>query len=218
MPKTQKPKELNGRKGKLTNRQRAFVAEYLSDMNATRAAVAAGYSPKSAASMACQLLDEDLFPRVVDAVKMALAEKELRAERKADDILRYIHTAMYFEPLRFFEPGDSGGWLIDQEGWDHLPARIGCLIEEVERRVVKTGEGEETREETKFWVKLVSKTAAMTLAAKHQLGEKITTTSVNFDWNELMRALANPPEDVLQRKIAELDSQLNQDRIELPPA
>jgi len=175
------PNELHGRKGKLTDKQRAFVAEYVTDMNATRAAIAAGYSAKSAASAACQLLDATRFPLVARAVKAALAEKELRAERKADDILRYIHVAMYCEPLRFFEPGDNGGWLIDEDKLDQLPSHIGCLIEEVERRSIKIGEGENAHESTKLWVKLVSKTSAMTLAPKHQLGERAVTTNLNWD-------------------------------------
>lgn len=40
----------------LTDKQRAFVLEYLKDKNATRAAIAAGYSAKSAYSIGSELL------------------------------------------------------------------------------------------------------------------------------------------------------------------
>jgi Terminase small subunit len=180
---TKKARFSPGRDHKLTDKQRVFVAEYVIDMNATRAAVAAGYSPKTAASMGCQLLDHKAYPLVAVAVKKALADKELRAEKKADDVLRYIHTAMWYQPLMFFLPGDDGGWLIDEDKVATLPPCIGCLIEEVERRTVVIGEGANRKEVTKFWVRLVSKTAAMTLAAKHQLGEKAPApVPVGLDW------------------------------------
>jgi phage terminase small subunit len=40
----------------LTRRQELFVAEYLRDLNATRAAIAAGYGEKGAAVQGSQLL------------------------------------------------------------------------------------------------------------------------------------------------------------------
>ena len=182
---TKKPRFSPGRNHKLTDKQRVFVAEYVIDLNATRAAVAAGYSPKTAASMGCQLLDHKAYPLVAVEVRKALADKELRAEKKANDVLRYIHTAMFYQPLMFFLPGDDGGWLIDEDKVATLPPCIGCLIEEVERRTVMRGDGENRQVATMFWVRLVSKTAAMTLAAKHQLGEKAPATApapVGLDW------------------------------------
>lgn len=41
---------------KITTKQQVFVAEYLIDLNATRAAIAAGYSEKTAAEQASRLL------------------------------------------------------------------------------------------------------------------------------------------------------------------
>jgi phage terminase small subunit len=171
-PKVRKLRFSPGRAHKLTDRQRAFVAEYVVDMNATRAAVAAGYSPKTAASLGCQLLDDKVYPLVAVEVRRALARKELVAERKADDVLRYIHCVMWFQPLQFFLPGDDGGWLLDEDKLATLPPAIGCLIEEVEVRRFVVGTGADRQEVTRYWVRLVSKTAAMALAAKHQLGDK----------------------------------------------
>ena len=44
---------------KLTARQERFVAEYLIDLNATQAAIRAGYSQKRASEMAYQLLGQE---------------------------------------------------------------------------------------------------------------------------------------------------------------
>ena len=43
---------------KLTEKQKRFVAEYLVDLNATAAAKRAGYSEKSASSIAIELLNK----------------------------------------------------------------------------------------------------------------------------------------------------------------
>jgi phage terminase small subunit len=74
---------------KLTAKQRRFVAEYLLDGNATQAAVRAGYSPRSAHSIANELLEK---PEVRAAVDAAEARRLERLDLKADDILRELLT------------------------------------------------------------------------------------------------------------------------------
>jgi hypothetical protein len=116
-----------------------------------------------------KLLNSNKHPHVVVEVRKAMAWKELAAERKADDVLRYIHTAMWFCPGDRFDPGGKGGWLISQDAYRELPPEIKRLIEEVELRTVETGSGTTH----KLWVRFLSKTAMSGLAAKHQLGEKV---------------------------------------------
>jgi phage terminase small subunit len=55
----------------LTDQQKRFVGEYLVDLNAWRAAVRAGYSPKSARSHAYQMLRR---PHVAEAIAAGQAE------------------------------------------------------------------------------------------------------------------------------------------------
>ena len=45
-----------GRPSKLTAKQERFVEEYLVDLNATRAAIRAGYSENTAAAVGCENL------------------------------------------------------------------------------------------------------------------------------------------------------------------
>ena len=59
----------------LTPRQENFVSEYLRDLNGTRAAIRAGYSPKTAAQAASRLL------RNVNISAAVRREKDLRARR-----------------------------------------------------------------------------------------------------------------------------------------
>ena len=59
----------------LTAQQLKFVEEYLIDRKGPRAAIAAGYSQKSAVSIAQQLLRKPKIRALVDAPKIALVKK-----------------------------------------------------------------------------------------------------------------------------------------------
>ena len=60
---------------KLTAMQRLFVAEYLVDLNATQAAIRAGYSKKSAYRIGADLLHKT---SVAEAIAAAMKEREKR--------------------------------------------------------------------------------------------------------------------------------------------
>mgnify|MGYP004472327801 CR=1 FL=1 len=59
---------------KLTEKQQRFCDEYLIDLNATQAAIRAGYSPKTACEQASRLLANVKVQEVI-AVKMAIRSK-----------------------------------------------------------------------------------------------------------------------------------------------
>lgn len=67
--------------------QKRFVEEYLVDLNATQAAIRAGYSPKNADSIAVQLLRK---PQVKASVKVAMQARSRRASRGADWVLERL--------------------------------------------------------------------------------------------------------------------------------
>ena len=57
----------------LTNKQKAFIAEYLIDFNATQAAIRAGYSEKTARSQGQRLLTNvDILELVQDVYQLVL--------------------------------------------------------------------------------------------------------------------------------------------------
>lgn len=68
----------------LTAKETAFVDEYLVDRNATKAAVRAGYSVRSAHDIGCVVLAR---PDVKAALKAALAEQQKRTRLTADRVL-----------------------------------------------------------------------------------------------------------------------------------
>lgn len=72
---------------KLTARQKRFVIEYLVDLNATQAAIRAGYSPKTANEQAARLLAN---VSIQEAIQAAMKKREERTEITADRVIKEI--------------------------------------------------------------------------------------------------------------------------------
>lgn len=71
----------------LTNKQTQFVNEYLVDLNATQAAIRAGYSVKLANDTGYKLLHT---PQVAEAVRLALEARAEKLQLSSEDVLRSI--------------------------------------------------------------------------------------------------------------------------------
>lgn len=71
----------------LTAKQSRFVDEYLVDLNATQAAIRAGYSAKTAEQQAYQLLQKT---SVQEAIAQAKQAREQRTQITADLVLREV--------------------------------------------------------------------------------------------------------------------------------
>ncbi len=67
----------------LTKKQRLFVDEYLLDLNATQAAIRAGYSTRRATEIGYQLLQR---PEVAQAIQAAMAEHMKRLSDRIEDV------------------------------------------------------------------------------------------------------------------------------------
>ncbi len=76
---------------KLTNKQRLFIQEYLIDKNATRAAIAAGYSKKTAAQTGAENIRK---PYIREAIESAIKAKEDELIAKQDEVLKYFSSTM----------------------------------------------------------------------------------------------------------------------------
>ena len=72
---------------RLSPKQEAFVAEYIKDLNATQAAIRAGYSPKGADATAARLL---VNVRVAEAVAKAKQDRAERAQVDAQYVLNRL--------------------------------------------------------------------------------------------------------------------------------
>jgi hypothetical protein len=180
------------------------------DMNGARAARVAGFKHPDVA--AAKLLNPDKYPLVAAEIKMALAQRELRALMTAEEVRRFIHTTLRFCPGDYFLPGRKGnqrGWLIEEEDYRRLPQEIKQLIEEMEARtqVFETPDGTKVTKNV-LWVRFVSKTAALGLAAKYSLTAKHSVGVAQIPWEEMFRSIPKDVPDLIEAEIARVSAQL----------
>lgn len=76
---------------KLTAKQQRFCDEYLIDLNATQAAIRAGYSKKTAAQTAARLLTN---VKIQEYIKNRMAEKEAALIADQDEVLKYLTSVL----------------------------------------------------------------------------------------------------------------------------
>ena len=95
---------------KLTEKQKLFIAEYLIDMNATRAATAAGYSAETADQQGSRLLKNVKVKAVVDE---KLKNRLFRLEITADRTMQELAALAYYDPIDLFEDDGSVKQLKD---------------------------------------------------------------------------------------------------------
>ncbi|URH56990.1 terminase small subunit [Pseudomonas aeruginosa] len=88
----------------LTKKQRLFVDEYLIDLNATQAAIRAGYSTRRATEIGYQLLQR---PEVAQAIQAAMAERSKRTEVEADYVIRRLREIDEMDVLDILEEDGS---------------------------------------------------------------------------------------------------------------
>ena len=76
---------------KLTAKQQRFCDEYLIDLNATQAAIRAGYSKKTAYSIGQENLKK---PDIREYIEKRMAEKEAALIADQDEVMRYLTAVM----------------------------------------------------------------------------------------------------------------------------
>ena len=76
---------------KMTAKQQRFCDEYLIDLNATQAAIRAGYSVKTAQQMGAENLSKPVIKQYI-ADRMAEKESQLIADQ--DEVLKYLTSVL----------------------------------------------------------------------------------------------------------------------------
>ncbi len=110
----------------LNRRQQQFVCEFLIDLNATQAAVRAGYSVASAQEIGSRLLSE---PNIAAAVEIARAQRQSRIEVKQDDVIHEV-SALAFSRIDHYVVDDNG----DVQLTAGAPENAMAAIESIDRR------------------------------------------------------------------------------------
>lgn len=157
-PAKKAPAKAKAPKG-LNYQQRLFAAEYLKDRNGTQAAIRAGYSAKTAYSIAEQLLRKPEIQASIEAVVMKAEQKVgLSIERTLLEVARIA----YFDPRKLLDSTGRPRPLQDLD--DDTAAAIAGM------KVTDKFERDEDGEGTKSTIteyKLADKNAALDKAMKH---------------------------------------------------
>lgn len=98
----------------LTPKQRLFVAEYLKDLNATQAAIRAGYSEKTAYSQGERLLKN---VEVKSALNNAMDKRAEAVEVDAAYVLRRLHEMAEADVSDLY---DENGELLPVKEWPEV--------------------------------------------------------------------------------------------------
>lgn len=145
----------------LTDRERLFVREYLVDLNAARAAVRAGYSPKAAKVTACRIRNRS---RVKAAIDAALAERAAKLEITTERVLREMALLAFANVLDYFTPLPDGTAHVDLSG---LTREQAAAIADLTVEEFVSGRGAAGRDVRRVKVKLADKSRNLELIGKH---------------------------------------------------
>lgn len=117
----------------LTPKQRKFVSEYLVDLNATQAAIRAGYSKKTAGTMAQRLVAKS---HIREAIKAAQSRREKRTEITQDRVLNELARVAFGNSRAVMSWGPGGLALRNS---DDLTEDEAALVSEVRETTTRDG-------------------------------------------------------------------------------
>ncbi len=176
-----------------TNMERMFVFHMLASESrcSTEGAREAGY--KNPSQAANKLLKR---PHIKALLGAAQREREERTQLSADDVWRYLHRVMFFDPAEIFSSAGDGWWWL--KDLNDIPLEVRQMIEEVDIGVMKINGEDVPRPK----IKLVSKSTAVTLAAKHTIPERHEhdhSHRAAIPWDDAWSSNGEPPDAIEQQ-------------------
>lgn len=125
---------------KLTKKQELFVKEYLIDLNATQAAIRAGYSQKTSYSIGEENLKK---PVIAAAIQEEMDKRAKRIEINSDYVLsgitRVIERCEQAEPVRDKDGNETGEYVFNAssalKGYELLGKHLKLFTDKIEVEV-----------------------------------------------------------------------------------
>jgi phage terminase small subunit len=136
-------------------KQQRFVEEYLVDLNATQAAIRAGYSPRSANANAARMMVD---ASIQSAIATAMAERSERTQVTADMVLKEL-AVLDFSDVTNYDIDDNGNVKLK----DHAPRSAMRAVSSLKKKITHGEYGISYETEIKLW----SKPAALNMTGKH---------------------------------------------------
>lgn len=149
---------------KLTPKQSRFVDEYLIDLNATQAAIRAGYRDSS---IGRQLITKN---NVSEAIKQRMEKRSERTQLTADDVVLQLARMGMSDVRKLFTPDGRLKAVHDLD--DDTAAAVQSI--EVVTKVAPGQDGEAPEVEYLHKIKMIDKIKPLELIGKHmgkQLGQ-----------------------------------------------
>ncbi len=145
----------------MTPKQQRFVAEYLVDLNATQAAIRAGYSAKTADVQGPRLLGNVGVASAIAAARARLASKH---DVTLDRIVSELAKIGFANMSDFMRVGANGDPYLD---FSSLTREQTAALAEVTVEDFVDGRGEDARDVKRVKFKLWDKRAALVDLGKH---------------------------------------------------
>jgi len=190
----------------LTDKQRAFVLEYVKDFNGTQAAIRAGYSEDSASEIAYENLRK---PQIRQQIDRHFEDMGLTADRILSE-----QMALAFSDMGDFLDISAGGGLTLKDGAD-LQGKTKLIKKLKEKRKILTkaeGDGDELIIDSQIEVELYDRQKALDVLGKHTSGrERINAPkalTINLKDEPAQQALALLQQAMEQVQHGQLDPKL----------
>lgn len=137
----------------MTKKQKRFVEEYLIDLNATQAAIRAGYSPDTAGSIGNENLKK---PEICACVEKAMAERSKRTGVCADRVVQELAKIAFLNLRDVIDPKTAA---VREDASDEDTAALQSI--KVKKTYSETGESIERE------AKAADKLKALELLGRH---------------------------------------------------
>jgi phage terminase small subunit len=147
------------RRDGLREREQRFIDEYLVDLNATQAAIRAGYSAKSARSIGAENLTK---PHIAPAIAAALEARAVRTGITQDRVLEEL-AALAFSDVTHYRVTDAGEVALAAEA----PASAMRAVQSIKRRITTRHRSDHTETVREVEIRLWDKPGPLKLAGQH---------------------------------------------------
>ena len=183
---------------KLTSKQTRFVAEYLTDLNGTQAAIRAGYSAKTAQEQGSRLLSNVMVAAAIEAAQQARAH---RTGVTADRVVAELALIGFANMADYMRATDGGDPYLD---FSALSRDQAAALQEVTVDRYTEGHGEDKRDVKRVKFKLADKRAALVDLGRH-LGLFVDKHELSGPNGRPIQVEQLTPEERAKRALALLD-------------
>ena len=166
---------------KLTAKQARFVDEYLVDLNATQAAIRAGYSKKTARAIGHENLTK---LDIAKAIQEKVGKLSIKTQMTAEMVIEELRKLGFVDVKKLYD--ENGDLLPIHELPDEIAACVSSV--EVVKRQARGGEVEYVHK-----VRLWDKKGALELLGKHfaQFTDRVQHTG-QIEFNRIERRIVDP--------------------------